>query len=51
MFITRSVPEQQVRDLFTAVSWLMGLFGKTVTWRDRILNFDREGRIQPATKA
>jgi len=35
-----------IRDLFTAVSWAMGLFGKTVTWRDRILSFDREGRIR-----
>jgi len=35
-----------VRDLVTAAAWLAGLFGKTVTWRDRTLTVDREGRIQ-----
>jgi hypothetical protein len=36
-----------IRDLLTAASWLVGLFGKTVAWRGRILRFDREGRIEP----
>ena len=35
------------RDLLTAAAWLVGLFGNTVTWRDRVLTIDREGRIRP----
>jgi ceramide glucosyltransferase len=35
------------RDLFTAAAWAAGLFGKTVTWRDRTLAIDPEGRIRP----
>jgi ceramide glucosyltransferase len=36
-----------IRDLLTAAAWLVGLFGKTVTWRGRILTVDAEGRIRP----
>jgi ceramide glucosyltransferase len=36
-----------VRDLFTALAWAAGLFGKTVLWRGRRLHLDREGRIRP----
>jgi ceramide glucosyltransferase len=35
-----------VRDLLTAAAWLVGLFGKTVTWRGRTLQLDGEGRIR-----
>lgn len=35
------------RDLLTAAAWLVGLFGKTVTWRGRILALDGDGRIRP----
>jgi len=39
-----------VRDLLTALAWAVGLVGKTVTWRGRILTLDEEGRIRPARK-
>jgi hypothetical protein len=34
-----------VRDLFTALAWAAGLFGKTVLWRGQRLTVDAEGRI------
>jgi ceramide glucosyltransferase len=35
-----------VRDLFAAAAWAAGLFGRTVSWRGRLLTFDTEGRIR-----
>jgi len=35
-----------LRDLFTAAAWAAGLFGRTVTWRGRILAIDGDGRIR-----
>jgi ceramide glucosyltransferase len=34
------------RDLFAAVVWAVGLFGRTVEWRGVRLRLDREGRIR-----
>ncbi|MCU1337376.1 MAG: glycosyl transferase, family 2 [Bryobacterales bacterium] len=36
-----------LRDLFGAAIWIVGLFGQTVSWRDRTLALDSEGRIRP----
>jgi ceramide glucosyltransferase len=36
-----------LRDLLTAAVWVVGLFGRTVSWRDRTLTLDKEGRIRP----
>ena len=38
-----------VRDLYGAAVWAVGLFGRTVAWRGRILVLDGEGRIRPET--
>jgi ceramide glucosyltransferase len=36
-----------LRDLYGAAVWVVGLFGRTVSWRGRVLTLDGEGRIQP----
>jgi len=36
-----------LRDLYGAAVWAVGLFGRTVMWRGRILTLDRDGRIRP----
>jgi hypothetical protein len=48
--VLRLWPLIPLRDLYGAAVWAAGLFGRTVSWRGRILTLDREGRIQPETR-
>ena len=44
--VLRLWPLIPLRDLFGAAIWAVGLIGRTVSWRGRILTLDTEGRIR-----
>jgi ceramide glucosyltransferase len=48
--VLRLWPLIPLRDLFGAAIWAVGLIGRTVSWRGRILALDSEGRIRPESR-